>query len=179
MTPDEQACLDALHVAEGRPDGPMARHSERVFLLAEKLAGGQDIDRELLRCACYLHDIGLFEPVDGHDAYVTEGRRYAERLLAHWEPDRLRRCADAVEFHHASRSQESKGLEVELVRRADRIEVSQALDRQGLDRAVIREIRQAVPVRGFTPAVLRLLGRHALRRPGSLPGIFRAGGRAR
>src|SRR3954469_19177062 len=87
MTPDEQACLAALHTAEGKPDGPIARHSERVFLLAEQLAGDREIDRELLRCARSLHDIGLFEPVDGRDAYVTEGRHFAERRLAHWDPE--------------------------------------------------------------------------------------------
>src|SRR4051794_23717332 len=179
MTADEQTCLDALWKAEGAENGPIARHSERVFRLAEKLAGDRPIDVELLRCASYLHEIGLFEPVDGKDAYVTEGRHYAEQLLADWEPERLRRCGDAIEFHHASHSQEAKGLEVELVRRADRIELSQGLDRQGLDRAVIKEGRQAVPVDGFLPAVLKLLARHALHRPAAMPGIFLAHGRAR
>ena len=180
MTTDEHACLEALHRAEGRPNGPIARHSERVFLLAEKLAADRTIDRELLRCASYLHEIGLFEPVGGvAHAYVTEGRLYANQLLGHWRPDRLQRCGDAIEYHHASGSQESKGLEVELVRRADRVELSQGLLREGLPAGEVRAIRRAVPVRGFVPAIAKLLARHALHRPGSMPGIFLAHGRAR
>jgi hypothetical protein len=172
MTADEQACRDALRAAEGVAEGPIERHSERVFLLAGKLARGREIDAELLRCAAYLHDIGLFDAVATKAAYVTDGRRVTEELLAHWEPERLRRCADAVELHHTLRSQEARGLEVELLRVADRIEVSQGLLRAGLPRAEVRAIRREVPVDGFVGAVARGLARAAVRRPRSLPRIF-------
>src|SRR6185437_9029835 len=37
-------------------------------------------DRELLLCACWLHDAGLYTP--SRDPYVTEGARLAARVLA-------------------------------------------------------------------------------------------------
>ena len=177
-TPDEQACRAALRAASGRSDGPIERHSDRVFLLAERLAGERPIDRELLRCACLLHDIGLYPSVASRDAYVTDGRVLAERLLVGWEPQRLRVCGDAIERHHELRSQAHRGLEVELLRVADRIEVSQGVLRAGLSRDVVREIRREIPVRGFVPEVLRGLGRAARERPASLPRIFFPRGRA-
>ena len=172
MTASESRCLAALQAACGTEGGPIERHSRRVLLLAEELAAGREIDRELLACACWLHDIGLYPSVATKAAYVTDGRRVAEELLADWPPERLRRCADAVEFHHEPRAQAHRGLEVELLRVADRIEVSQGLLRGGLPRATVSRIRRDVPVRGFVPEVLRGLGRAARERPRSLPRIL-------
>jgi HD superfamily phosphodiesterase len=42
---------------------------------AERLAGDRPFDRELLLCACWLHDLGLFTV--SRDPYVTEGARLA------------------------------------------------------------------------------------------------------
>src|SRR5688500_6861231 len=98
VTPDESRCVQALRAACGSEEGPIERHSRRVFLLAERLAGERPSDRGRLACACWLHDIGRYPPYSTRAAYVTDGRRVAEELLAHWEPERLRRCADAVEF---------------------------------------------------------------------------------
>ncbi|MFL5845605.1 MAG: HD domain-containing protein [Solirubrobacteraceae bacterium] len=168
-TASEDLCRQALRDACGEVEGPIERHSLRVFLLAEQLAGDRPFDRELLACASWLHDIGLYPPHSTREAYVVDGRRVAEELLAGWEPERLRQCADAVELHHEPRSQADKGLEVELLRLADRIEVSQGLLRAGLPRAVVRRIRREIPVKGFVPAVVRGL---AKQRPASLPRIF-------
>lgn len=172
MTPDETRCLEALRAAAGSEEGPIERHSRRVLLLADELAGERPYDRELLACACWLHDIGLYPSVATKAAYVTDGRRVAEELLAHWEPERLRLCADAVELHHEPRSRSAAGLEVELLRLADRIEVFQGLLRAGVPRATVRRIRREIPVRGFVPEVLRGLGRAAIHRPRSLPRIL-------
>ncbi|MDX6671406.1 MAG: uncharacterized protein QOI91_1769 [Solirubrobacteraceae bacterium] len=173
----ERACLDALRELAGGPDGPLERHSVRAYLLAVELAGAEDIDRELLLCAALLHDAGLYPGAETKAAYVTDGRVLAERVLAPfaWPAERLTRCGDAVERHHELRSQAARGAEVELLRRADRIEVSQGLIREGLDRAVIRDIRRRIPTKGFVPEILRLLGRAARRRPASLPRIFKPG----
>ena len=168
MTPDEARCLEALRSAAGAVEGPIERHSRRVHLLARELAGERPYDDELLACAAWLHDAGLYPPYSTDAAYVIDSRRVAEELLGHWEPERLRRCADAVELHHHPRSQAARGLEVELIRVADRIEVSQGLLRSGLPRSTVRRIRREVPVRGFVPEVLRRLSRQRLR---SLPRI--------
>jgi hypothetical protein len=173
----ERACLDALRELAGAPDRPLERHSVRAYLLAVELAGEQDVDRELLLCAALLHDAGLYPGAETKAAYVTDGRVLAERVLGPfgWAAERLTRCGDAVERHHELRSQAARGAEVELLRRADRIEVSQGLIREGLDRAVVRDIRRRVPVKGFVPEIARLLARAARRRPASLPRIFKPG----
>ena len=84
-TPAAQAARQALRAAAGAA-GPMERHCQRQFAIAERLAGGRAFDRELLLCACWLHDAGLYIP--SHDPYVTEGARLADRVLAPfgWPP---------------------------------------------------------------------------------------------
>src|SRR5262249_17222696 len=75
-TPAAQAALQALRAAAGA-NGPMERHCLRQFAIAERLAGDRAFDRELLLCACWLHDAGLYIP--SRDPYVTEGARLADR----------------------------------------------------------------------------------------------------
>jgi hypothetical protein len=100
-TPAAQAALQALRAAAGAA-GPMERHCQRQFAIAGRLAGGRAFDRELLLCACWLHDARLYIP--SHDPYVTEGARLADRVLAPfgWPPERLQRCMDACEQHRRS-----------------------------------------------------------------------------
>jgi hypothetical protein len=170
-TPAARAALEALRAAAGA-DGPMERHCLRQFAIAERLAGDRAVDRELLLCACWLHDAGLYIP--SRDPYVTEGARLADRVLAPfgWPPERLQRCMDACEQHHAPRSRLAMGLEVELVRQADLVDVTAGIVNFGLDRRWVRALFHDVPRDGFW----HLLGGAVLgelrHRPGSLTGVF-------
>jgi len=67
-TPAALAALEALRAAAGA-NGPMERHCLRQFAIAERRAGDRAFDRELLLCACWLHDAGLYTP--SRDPYVT------------------------------------------------------------------------------------------------------------
>ena len=98
-TPAALAALEALRAAAGA-NGPMERHCLRQFAIAERRAGDRAFDRELLLCACWLHDAGLYTP--SRDPYVTEGARLAAWVLAPfgWPPERLQHCMDACEQHH-------------------------------------------------------------------------------
>src|SRR4051812_5747475 len=60
-TEAEAAALEALRVATGETGGDMERHTMRQYLIAERIADicGISYDRELLLCACFLHDSGL------------------------------------------------------------------------------------------------------------------------
>src|ERR671910_332750 len=69
-TPAARAALETLRAAAGL-DSPMERHCLRQFAIAERLAGDRAVDHELLLCACWLHDVGLF--THSRDPYVTEG----------------------------------------------------------------------------------------------------------
>lgn len=169
----ERACLGELRTLAGAVDGAIERHSVRVFFLAEELArrAGRTYDRELIVCAALLHDAGLY--VAGDEAYVTDGSRLAERLLGArgWPPARVARCAAAVERHHELVSQWWRGVEVELIRRADLVEVTHGLVRYGLPRATIRTLVARVPRDGFVPEVARALV--ARERPRTLWRVFR------
>ena len=164
-TPAAQAALEALRTAAGA-DGPMERHCLRQFAIAERLAGDRALDREQLLCA------GLYIP--SRDPYVTEGARLADRVLAPfgWPPERLQRCMDACEQHHAPRSRLAMGLEVELVRQADLVDVTAGIVNFGLDRRWLGALFRDVARDGFW----RLLGGAVLgelrHRPASLTGVF-------
>jgi hypothetical protein len=170
-TPVTRAALATLRDLAGA-NGAMERHCLRQFLIAERLAGDREYDRELLLCACWLHDLGLF--TDSRDPYVTEGARLAARVLEpfDWPPERLQRCMDACEQHHAPRSRMALGLEVELVRRADLVDVTAGLVNFGLDRGWLRKLFREVTRDGLW----RLIGSavlHELRhRPTSLTHVF-------
>lgn len=132
-----------------------------MFLLACELRA--PFDRELLLCAAWLHDAGLYSASDV--AYVSEGRRLIEPLLREhgWPSERIRRAGDAVEHHHELVPQWHRGVEVELLRRADLVDVSRGLVRFGIPRAAIGTVVERAPRDGFVTEVLRrLLARERL-----------------
>jgi hypothetical protein len=176
-TDAERASLDALRAATDEADGPMERHCVRQFLIAARLGegAGAKVDREVLLCAAMLHDTGLYPGVSTEDAYVSDSRRLAERTLAPfgWPPQRLARCLDAVEQHHALRSRSGLGLEVELIRRSDLVDVTRGWVAFGLPRAWLRELFESVPRAGFYPMLGRAVARMARELPRSLARIPR------
>ncbi len=60
------------------------------------------------------------------------------------------------------------GAEVELLRRADLVEVSQWTIRFGLERSWLRSLEPRLPRKGFVREVLRQLGVAARKRPATL-----------
>jgi hypothetical protein len=174
-TEAEAASLEALRDATGERDGDMERHTMRQYLIAERLAdtSGVAYDRELLLCASFLHDAGLYGPASTGDVYIKDSARYARRTLEpfRWSEQRLRRCLDACEQHHAFTPRGSMGNEVELVRRSDLVEVIPELMRFGIPRWWLkRELWHAVPRAGFWPATWDVTRAHWRR---MLPGMFR------
>jgi hypothetical protein len=170
-TPAARAALEALRAAAGA-HGPMERHCLRHFAIAERLAGDRAFDRELLLCTSWLHDAGLHTP--SRDPYVTEGARLAARVLAPfgWPPERLQRCMDACEQHHAPRSRMAMGLEVELVRQADLVDVTRGIVNFGLDRRWLGALFRDVPRDGFWRLVGKSFRSELSHRPASLIGVF-------
>jgi len=176
-TAAEREALARVRELSGERDGPMELHGLRAFLICERLAaeGGHEVDREVLLVAALLHDIGLYEGASKGGAYVSDGRDYAERMLAgrkDWPRGRQLLCLRAIERHHEVRSQWQAGAEVELLRRADLVELSGGLVSFGLERAWIRGLFAAVPRRGVYGEIGRLVARAARERPATLPLIF-------
>lgn len=168
QTDAERAALDRLRELTGASDGPMERHGLRLQLIVERLAQrrGVEVDREVVMCAALLHDAGGYPGAFTGGPYVTDGRRLAEAVLGSfaWEPERLRRCLDAIELHHHYRAQWDRGAEVELLRRADRIDLRPPLT------GWLREIARRVPRQGLYREVGKIVGRSA--RSGTLAKIF-------
>jgi len=172
-----EAALTALRVATGEIDGPMERHGMRCFLLCERQASdrGLLVDHEVLLVAGLLHDIGLYDAASERGVYVTDGAHFARRLLAGrpgWDGRRLELCLDAIERHHELRSQWDAGPEVELMRRADMIELYAAAVSFGVSRGWIRGLWRAVPRDGLYGEVGKMVGKAARERPASLPRIL-------
>lgn len=171
----EKAALAAVQELSGA-DGPLERHGVRVFLIAERLAAerGVEIDREVVLVAALLHDIGLYEGASRGGVYVTDGAEFTADLLHPygWDEARLQLCFDAIERHHELRPQWDRGEEVELLRRADLVDVSAGLVDFGLPRRELRGLFLEVPRNGFYREIGRLLAGTARRRPHTLPQIF-------
>jgi HD domain len=177
-TDAERRCLAALRSAAAGTgtDSAMEAHTLRYWLLAERLAVNRSllVDAEVLRCSAILHDIGIYDRVSRGGVYVSDGAAFARELLAPfaWSAERLRLCLNAIERHHELRPQWNAGPEVELLRRADLIEISGGLFGAGLEGAEIRAVFAAVPRHGFYRAVGKLVAGVARDRPLSLPRIF-------
>lgn len=176
-TDAERDALAAVREITGTSGGPMELHGIRCFLICERLAAeaGLEVDREVLLVAGLLHDIGLYDGASRGGVYVSDGRDFAEHLLAGrkgWSRQRQLVCLRAIERHHELRSQWDAGAEVELLRRADLVEVTAGAVRFGLDRAWIRELFAAVSRRGLYPEVARLLRKALRERPATIPQIL-------
>lgn len=172
QTPAAQACLEALRTTTGERHGPMERHGLRCWLIAERLAVPRPVDSEVLLCAAWLHDAGLWRK--SGDPYVTEAARMVEETLApfDWPVERVQRCMDACEQHHAPTSREHMGIEVELMRKADLVEVSCGAIAFGVPRSWLRGLFRAVPRSGFYPMITAAVADEIRRRPGSLLQVF-------
>jgi hypothetical protein len=170
-TDSERACLGTLRAASGG-DPAMERHCVRQLAIAERLAGPRTVDRELLSCAAWLHDAGLW--TDSAEPYVTEGALLARRTLApwHWPQERLQRLMDACEQHHAPTSRASMGLEVELIRQSDLVDVTRGLVRFGLDRGWLAGLFAEVPRDGIYRMLARAVGGELRRRPRTITEVF-------
>jgi hypothetical protein len=173
----EVAALTALREVTGEAGGPMERHGMRCFLISERQAADRDlmVDHEILLVAGLLHDIGLYDGASEGGVYVTDGRNFAERLLAGrrgWDERRTRLCLEAIERHHEVRPQWHAGPEVELMRRADMVELSSGLVNFGVSRGWIRGLWRAVPRDGLYGEVGKMVAKAARERPTSLPKIL-------
>jgi hypothetical protein len=176
-TPLEERCLAELRDACGETTGPMERHCVRIFLFVEALARrrGLDVDREVVLCAAFLHDVGIYPSRSQGGVYTDESGELARRLFTEAGADagRTQLAADACAYHHARRSQMDRGAEVELVRLADQIEVFGGLRRHGLPRDQVQATFDEVPRDGLYGHIAKLTLRAIRDRPLTLPKIFK------
>ena len=175
-TPAAIAALQRLRTVTGGVEGPMERHCLRVRHIAAELGRrrGWAIDAELLTIAAILHDIGLYPGASRGGVYTADGAELARELLSAngWTPERVERCAAAIDRHHDLRSQLRRGGEVEALRLADLIDVSGGVVARGLNRGWLRSLGEAVPRQGLGRELAREVGRALRERPLTLGRIF-------
>ncbi len=177
-SPAERAALEGLReaAAGSGTEVAMERHCARTFLIAEEMGRlrGDEFDHELLFCAAMLHDAGIYPSASTGDAYVRDSGRLVAKVLDPllWSPERIALCAAACEFHHDLRSQWDRGAEVELIRRADLVDVGGGIIRFGVPGAWLKQLFADVPRKGFYRGIGKLLVGVLRERPATLPKIF-------
>jgi hypothetical protein len=173
----ERRCLEELRRASGEVDGVMERHCVRCFLFIELLAQKRSLefDREVAISASILHDAGIYPALSEGGVYTDESGIVAERLFleAGAEPQRAALVREACAQHHALRDQSAKGVEVELMRLADRIEVSGGVVRSGLSGREVGDVFGRVSRKGFYAGIGGLVLGVLRDRPLTLPQIFK------
>ncbi len=152
-------CLDAFRAAAATSEGPIERHSARIFFIMEELARQIPVplDREVAACAAVLHDIGLYDAAARPRFYLRHGRVAAERLVESfgWSAERVRLCLEAIELHHRLTPQWRLGTEVELLRLADLVDASRGAVSLGLDRDWLKSLFGAIKRKGLQRELLR------------------------
>ena len=106
---------------------------------------------------------------------MREGAEYTAEILRGrgWEEERIRLCFDAIERHHELRTQWDRGAEVELIRRADLVDISSGLVRYGLSRDWLKDLFRSVPRDGTYRTIGYEVARVLRYRPLTVPQIFR------
>lgn len=175
-TDSEVVALERLREITSETGGPMERHGLRVFLIADRLAiaRGVEVDREVLLVAGLLHDVGLYDQASHGGVYVREGAEFTAELLRAqgWDEKRIRLCFDAIERHHEIRSQWDRGPEVELIRRADLVDLTSGVVRFDLSREWLRDLFKSVSRDGTYPTIGREVAKQLLHRPLQFAQIF-------
>jgi predicted hydrolase (HD superfamily) len=154
----------------------MERHGLRDFLIADRLATAREleVDREVLLITGLLHDIGLYDEAS-HGVYVREGAEFTAELLRAqgWDEGRIRLCFDAIDRHHETRSQWECGAEVEVIRRADLVDLTSGLVTFGLPREWLRDLSRSVPRDGTYATLGHEVAKQLIHRPLQFVQIFR------
>lgn len=104
--------LDALHSFRG--------HVLMVVKIGDYLAKEEKADRDIVRCAAYLHDIGL---IKGDEKHEERGAKMASKFLKGLNVNEvlIARIAHCIMFHARSRVGEAETLEAKIVHDADKI----------------------------------------------------------
>ena len=162
----ETGGADGAPRASGLPDRGPARRRRATAT----------VDREVLLIAGLLHDIGLYDEASHGGVYVARRRRVhgrAPRQAGLGRRIASELCFDAIERHHELRSQWGRGAEVELIRRADLVDLTSGLVRFELSREWLRDLFRSVSRDGTYPTIGRKVARQLIHRPLQFARIFR------
>ncbi len=122
-------------------------HVLRVTHIAERLADEEGADREIVRTAALLHDVGRAEQERTGISHAELGARMAREILAGHAPDRVEAVAVAIEQHRFRVANPPSSIEACVLYDADKLDAIGAI---GVARAYAfageRQLRLWAPV---------------------------------
>ncbi len=130
LFPWERPLIDVVkRKMEGAPPSHDFSHVKRVVRLCDVIRREEGGDREVLRAAAWLHDVGRpLEEETGRD-HAEIGAEIAEALLPElgFPEDKVREVVHAVEAHRYSTGPEPETLEAEILQDADNLDAMGAV----------------------------------------------------
>lgn len=119
-------------------------HTLRVLKVAEKIARAENnVDYQILKAACLLHDIGRKKEEKGRCSCHAEcGSKMAVKILKEvdFPKDKIEDVAYAISVHRKSKNIKAKTIEAKILQDADRIDLFGAI---GISRTIIRHSKNS------------------------------------
>jgi HD domain len=142
---------------------PYRNHVYRVINVSRALAGEAALDDKLALSAAF-HDLGIW--THGTFDYIPPSIALAREHLSRtghdaWAPE----VSAAIALHHKLRAARNEPALVELLRRADWVDVSLGVRSFGVRRALVRELYAQFPDAGFHARLAKLALRRAVEHP--------------
>jgi hypothetical protein len=126
------------------------------FSLALGETRGVELDEDLIRAGCWLHDIGLCVKNPRIANYLERGLDFVRPTMESWDLDeeQTKIFSDVMLFNHSLKRVEGLSEPAEMVRLAVQVEHSLGRRRHGLDRGYCRQIFAEHPRHDFNSVLL-------------------------
>ncbi len=97
-------------------------HALRVLALAERIAGAEGADVEIVRAAALLHDVARAETAGTDQCHARAGAERAREILRGHPPARVEAAAHAIAAHRFRRGPAPATLEAQALFDADKLD---------------------------------------------------------
>ena len=165
--------LDAWTGALGKDFRSYHNHVHRVIHYCLALRDCDEHERRKIIIAACFHDLGIWS--DNTADYLPPSEALAtDYLRVHQLDEWIPEVGLMIDTHHKLRKYTDERYPlVEVLRKADLIDLSLGLQRFGLSGAYIKQVKQAFPDMGFHWRLVKLLGQGLRTRPWNPLPIFK------
>lgn len=105
-------------------------HTERVYNLALKLSKNKNVDLDILKTSCLLHDIArLKEDNKECNCHAEHGAELAEKILKKMDfpEEKIEQVSYAIKVHRHSKGINAETIEARILQDADRLDALGAI----------------------------------------------------
>lgn len=131
------------------PGNALLNHNLRISYFALEIAckRGIEVDEDLLRAGCHLHDIGLLIPEREEPSYLRRSWNFFSPYGKTWglNNEQMKSMREMLLYNHSLRPLPCTSSPGELVRLAVEVEHSQGLLRHGLSPSYCRNVFKQIP----------------------------------